>query len=81
MEQQLLNLQARVNELDRSTSSSVTRQATCAVFRDVLLPMLNAELGARGILGFVSKIGISWVKGLIERYLAQNCSTPEFQKP
>lgn len=81
MQDQLNFLQRRVRELDKDTGSSVTKQATCAVFRDVLLPMLSAELGARGVLGFIAKIGIGWVKTIVERYLAQNCSTPEFQKP
>lgn len=81
MQKQLAMLQELTNQADKDPASPVTRQATCAVFRDVLLPMLSAELTGKGIFGFIARIGIGQLKQLIERYLAQNCSTPGFQRP
>lgn len=67
-------LENRVNALAAdNTSPHITKDAVCAVFRDVLIPMLNAEIKATGLLGFAARWALGKVKGILEGYLARNC--------
>lgn len=70
---QLAELETRIAALDADRTSPITKQATCAVFRDVLIPMLNAEIKATGIFGFAAKWALGKVKGLLEGYVHRNC--------
>lgn len=73
MERELIALESRVDSLDSDTTSPITKQATCAVFRDVLIPMLNAELKATGFFGFAARFALGKVRGILEAYIARNC--------
>ena len=73
MEREVLNLEMRVRELDLDTTSPITQSVVCAVFRDVLLPVLNAEIKATGFFGFVARMALGRVKAILEEYLERNC--------
>lgn len=73
MEREVLDLEMRVQALDLDTTSPITQPVVCAVFRDVLIPMLNAEIKTTGFFGFVARMALGRVRAILDLYLERNC--------
>lgn len=71
MDRQQLELKVRQYDLD--DTSPIRVRVVCAVFRDILIPLLNSELRGRGVFGFIKNIGIAAVKAWLEDYVEHNC--------
>lgn len=72
-EREVIDLEMRVQTLSRDATSPVTQTAVCAVIRDVLVPMLNAEIRATGFFGFLARMALGRVREILDAYLARNC--------